>query len=261
MMSLETTSYNWFKAWQNNQQAAMIISPKFEIIDCNSACKQRFAAVTIEKENLATVLKNMNGLVWKKKAFPIHLLTPILEHQNSLIEKILRTSHEYLLSLSFAYFLIENDEFRSSLIQVLPMFNEKQEFYCSLVLISEYTMWGAFETFGDFAPPKSNQVAKLMDSNHLPPITLTPTQYTILLFLAHNISIRKTAELLNVSYGNLSKMIRETIAPKFDIFDGDSEKLIAKAIKLGYKCLIPQILCRPYIQVLDDLIISKYGLE
>lgn len=260
-MILENNNYSWFKAWKNNQQAALIISLDFNIIDCNEAYKKKFAAINIENQNFISILKNMNQLVWEKKSFPIEISTPILQHQNTLTEKILHTSHENHISISFAYFLVAGGEFRSSLVQILPMFNEQQEFYSSLLLIGEYTMWGAFDIFGDPAPPKANQIVKLMDSNHLPPIKLTPSQYTIILFLTHNISIRKSAELLNVSYGNISKMIRDIIAPKFDIFDGDSEKLIAKAIKLGYKCLIPQILCRPYIQVLDDLIISKYGLE
>lgn len=261
MANSKISNYHWFLAWQHNPQASMIVDVNFNIIDFNTACEKRFALINLQKQNLISVFKDMNKIVWEKKALPKQFSTSILLHQNSLIEKIFRTSHENHIAISFAYFLVENDELRSALVQIIPFFDQEQNFYCSQLIISEFTMWGGPTIIEDFTPPKSSQIAKLMDSNHSPSHKLTEHQYNILFPLSYGLSIRGVADTFGLSYGNISKLLREIMAPKFGILDGSTKKLIEELQKLGYRYLVPQLLCRPFLHVLDDLISSKYGLE
>lgn len=254
-------NYSWFMAWKNNPQASMIVDINFDIIDFNTSCKTKFALTDHKPQNLISVFKNMNEQVWNKKNLPQEFSAPILIHQNNLIEKILRTSHDDNIAISFAYFLVENDEFRSKLVQIIPFFDQEQNFYYSQLIISEFTMWASATIIEDFIPPKSSQTSKLMDSNHRPSHKLTEHQYNILFPLSYGLSIRSVADMFGLSYGNISKLLREIIAPKFGILDGNTEKVIEELQRLGYRQLIPQLLCRPFIHVLDDLIIAKSGLE
>lgn len=182
-------------------------------------------------------------------------------HRSSDIERILRIIYEIVINektpVQYIAFWPYLGEYKSLLIHAIPAFNEKSEVVAVEHIISGYSMWGIQEYFS---------ITESMQANFLVPtpndfkfkVQLTDRQHEVLFLMVSGISQRMASQILEISYGTLSRIVRESICPRFGIEDNDIVKLIARARKMGYAKYIPQSLCRPCIIVQDHNLVVKY---
>lgn len=177
------------------------------------------------------------------------------------IPKIINIIYEIIYKdktpVQFIGFWPYNGEYKALLFHCQPVFDINGNVVAIQHTISGYSMWGIQEYF---------TLTESMQANFLIPmpkdmrfkVQLTRRQHEIIFLLVSGISQRMSSQILEISYGTLSRVVRESICPRFGIDDNDIDKLIKKARNMGYAKYIPQSLCRPCIIVQDHNLVVKY---
>ncbi len=176
-------------------------------------------------------------------------------------KKILQTIQDIILkdkiSVQFVGFWPYKNEFKSLLFHLIPIFDEIGNVCYIQGIITEYTMWGLHEYLKIYEYLKANFLT-ILPSNFKFAIRLPQRQHEILFLLTNGVSQRMAAQILNISYGSLSKIVRYYIIPKFNLQVDDTKELIKVAKSFEYHKYIPQSLCRPCLIILNPDLIVKY---
>ena len=182
-------------------------------------------------------------------------------HRSSDIEKIIKIVYEIVINektpVQYIAFWPYQGEYKSLLVHAIPTFNQEAKVIGVEHIISGYSMWGIQEYFSITESIQANFLVPMPDDFKFK-VQLTDRQHEVLFLMVSGMSQRMASQILEISYGTLSRIVRESICPRFGIDDNDMVKLVARARKMGYAKYIPQSLCRPCIIVQDHNLVVKY---
>ncbi len=236
---------------------AMLVDTDYIIRDANDLCHRRFGQKKLKGLSNVTVYDKSNKVFIDKTDTYGVSYSKYIETQNEIRLKLHEIVIKDKIPVQFICFMPHENQLRSLLVHYIPVFHDSGEVVAIQVLASEFSFWGIHDYLNFLDMQPIQQMTMLLDEYKLP-VKLTTRQHEILFLLSIKVGMRQAAEILNISYGNLSKMVRENICPKFNINDANTQKLINLAIKLGYNKFIPQSLCRPCVIISDYTIWEKY---
>lgn len=177
----------------------------------------------------------------------------------AIVYKLRKIAIENKSTLSFVSLIPRHGEYKPRLMLYLPILHESGEVVAIQSIQTNYCLFNLFKYFDEQNEKFSLQMVAAKTINF--PIHLSKRQHEILFLLTIGQSQRQAAEILNISRGNLARITADDICPKFGIFDGNTTKLIEKAIKMNYRKYMPQTLFYPKIIIVDQNIIEKYFNE
>lgn len=236
---------------------ALLVDTEYKIIAVNELCRQRFDGEELVGRSNITLYDEANPILLDKADSHGVSYSRYVKMQNKIRLRLHQVVFQDKIPIQFICYMPHPKEFISLLAHYIPVFHDSGEVVAIQIFASEFSFWGLNEylNFLDMQPVR--QVTILQESNNLP-VKLTPRQHEILFLLAFKTGQRQAATILNISYGNLSKIVRDIICPKFNIYDADVTKLQEMAVQMGYHKYIPQSLCRPVVIVLDNRVWDKY---
>lgn len=254
---LENIVLKNFCQWQSINAGSMLVGTDYRILAANELCKQYFNITDISGLTSISIFKIVDPVILERTSIQGLTNPKNIELQGRILLKLHKIVIEDKIPLQFVCFWPFNKSFRSLLLHYLPILHESGEVVAIQQIVSEFSFWGIQEYFNFTEKIPSNYLTILLDNHNLP-IKLSTRQHEVLFLLVSKIGQRQAAHILNISYGSISKMIRDSICPKFNIHDANYSLLIERAMKMGYQKYIPQSLCRPCIIVLDYKILIKY---
>lgn len=246
--------------WENNIAGYILSDLEQNILICNKSAQKYLKIDTDQIFKIPEIFKISLDYIdnlYDAKSRNILNKYPDAENHYKMINIIHKIVQIDKVPVQFVGFWPYNGEYKSLLFHCIPVFNNSAEVIALSYIISEYSMWGIQEYF-DITERKYSNFLTVMPKDFKFEIKLSIRQHEVLFLLLSGISQRMSAQILGISYGTLSRVIREYICTKFGIEDGDITLLINKASKIGYAKYIPQSLCRPCIIVLNPELIVKY---
>jgi hypothetical protein len=129
------------------------------------------------------------------------------------------------------------------LINFIPVFHPKGNVIAVQMFMHSFTLFGIYDYLS--GNNEFNMPTIISNPNQLP-IPLSARQHEILFLLIIGLSQYDIAEILNIGRSTVSKTILDTLCPRFNVH-GNTQNLIANALKSGMNKYIPVSLCRPLI--------------
>ncbi len=137
------------------------------------------------------------------------------------------------------------------LLQYMPIFHPCGKVIAVQSYLRNFNMFGVHDYFSGYEQKLLNIPSIMKDVSELP-INLTTRQYEVTFLLTIGMTQRRIAEFLGISHGTVSKLIADTICPKFGIDDSNSQHLIDKVREMKLHHYLPSSLCKPWLIVLND---------
>lgn len=238
----------------------ILVDGKFKIIFVNDFCHNIFEGADLNRHKKSTqLLENSNAEVLKLSNKKLIDCDKYLEVNNRIVKEIHSVVRAKSISVSFVFFSVWHNEIQSLLINFVPVCNSTGKVVFIQIFITRYDYWGNTGVFN--IDNKKVEPIKIMNKSNRPGIKLSPRQEEVVFLLSLGIGLRHAAQLLKISYGTLTCMIRDTICKKMGMASANTDLLIEKLVELGYNKLVPQSLCRPGIIILDSMIREKYFAE
>lgn len=243
----------------NNSVGFILTDPDLKIIQINQKAKHQLSITDeVNCGKIIDIFSSSNSYYAKNRSSDNSLNK---FHRSSDIEKIVNIIYQIVINektpVQYIAFWPYQGEYKSLLIHAIPAFDEKANVVAVEHIISGYSMWGIQEYFSLTESLQANFLIPMPDDFKFK-VQLTNRQHEVLFLMVSGISQRMASQILEISYGTLSRIVRESICPRFGIEDNDIVKLVARARKMGYDKYIPQSLCRPCIIVQDHNLVVKY---
>lgn len=242
----------------NNSVGFILTDEKLNITQINDKAKEQLSIMDKIDGKITDIFKLADNQYLKHKSSDNSLNK---FHRSSDIEKIIKIIYEIVIDdktpVQYIAFWPYQGEYKSLLIHAIPSFNQNSQVIGVEHIISGYSMWGIQEYFSLTESLQANFLIPMPDDLKFK-VQLTNRQHEVLFLMVSGISQRMASQILEISYGTLSRIVRESICPRFGIEDNDINRLIVKARKMGYAKYIPQSLCRPCILVQDHNLVVKY---
>lgn len=242
--------------WVDVNSGFMLVDADYNILFANKSVNRYFSEDNIIGLTSISLFKKASTLAseFTAKHFLDHMQ---LDEENATILKLHQIVIKDKIPVQFVYIILDNNELRSLLFHFVPVFYDNKEVIAIQQMVSEHSLWGIVDGLDLFKTTR-HKFLMIMNKEHDLPIKLSPRQHEIIFLLTQNISQRSIAQILKISYGNLSKILRDTICPKFNIHDANTEYLVYLAIQMGYNAFIPQSLCKSGVIAMDYTIREKY---
>lgn len=243
----------------NNSVGFILTDPDLNIIQINEKARDQLSITTKTPSGKITDIFNSSNSYYDKNRSSDNSLNKF--HRSADIEKIVSIIYEIIIKdktpVQYIAFWPYQGEYKSLLIHAIPNFDKDATVVAVEHIISGYSMWGIQEYFSLTESLQANFLVPMPDDFKFK-VQLTNRQHEVLFLMVSGISQRMASQILEISYGTLSRIVRESICPRFGIEDNDIVKLVARARKMGYDKYIPQSLCRPCIIVQDHNLVVKY---
>ncbi|AUR51091.1 helix-turn-helix transcriptional regulator [Aquella oligotrophica] len=138
------------------------------------------------------------------------------------------------------------------IIYQTPVFHYSGEIVGAQMTITDFNMFGVNDYLSGYQD-KALDVPSIIKKSDELKIPLSRRQHEILFLLTIGLSQREAAAILNISRSSIAKTLTESICPKFDIYDANTNTLIEKARKMNIHKFIPSSLCKPWVIVLGEM--------
>jgi len=245
------------KLWENASTGYMLVDKDNTILYANDWCVRYFSIDLSHHKDSIILYKEINASTLEMANRRVMNYEQMLFLQNFAIDRIYQIVVTDKIPVQFIYFILKDGHFISLLVHFIPVLANDGSVIAMQQFISRYDMWGIVDS-SDLFSDKPQQYISLINSNDNLPVKLSSRQQEIMFLLTNNIGVRTVAQILKVSYGSVSKIIRDYICPKFNIDDADTTKLVSIARKMGYNKFVPQSLCNPCLVILDVSLRNKY---
>lgn len=235
----------------------MEVGLDYTIISADEYCQQCFGNAQLVGANCLEAYQKINAETLMAANRRVSNYEQILFLQNMATARIHQIVLEDKIPIQFVYFILDNDEFRSLLVHFVPRIADNGTVAGIQQFFSGYDLWGIADVT-DLFNNNLQQYIVLASRGYELPIKLSTRQHEIVYLLTQGFGVRQLAQVLKISYGTVSKTLREHIYSKFDVRGADLDQLIAKAKSLGYHLYVPQSLCYPCLIILDAKIRDTY---
>lgn len=161
------------------------------------------------------------------------------------------------LTISYLDVIPYNNIFEASLVTNFPIIHPSGEVVALQSIASKFQLFGIYDYLKQLSQMAEDRAFKICKGHQLP-IKLTKREHEVLFILMAGISQLETAQILNITRGTVSKILTDSLCPKFGLHGSNTKLLIEKAQLLGFGKYMPESLYQPRIIILDSEVKEKY---